>query len=264
MILVAVLLVYIHFMVMGPMFDAAKALDASLGVFEPFLAICSDNLIMLLFPIFFTVLMADYPRTEADTIFRVSRIGRKNWLFGQIGMLILSSLAFVGSIFFACCMISLLQGGKLMLSWESAVMYSANHVIQIGSMVNFIPSNIYYQVTQPQAIGYSLLLLFLNCILTGMILMTATLCNMKKMGFALSAGSTMIGATLAKLNTSAQWIFPAAHFILKQHFTAYFSKPIFPVWGSVLYDLGISVLLLIVSIYKVSSYHFIVHGEEMV
>lgn len=260
MILFLVLLVYMHFLVIGPMSAAATELGARLGVFEPFLAICNNTTMMLMFPLFFIVLISDFPRTGADTVFRVHRIGRNIWMASQCGALFLTSVACVLGVFLGCALISLCQGGVLTLQWSDAITYATNHVIQSGRVVNFLPPNIYFQLAQPQALLLAMTLQLLNCMLMGFILLAASVCNCKRVGLVLSTGSVALGMAFVQLGTEAQWIFPAAHFILKQHFTAYFSRPIMPVYLSVVYFL-LSILLLALVSYLRLPYHNFVSRE---
>lgn len=257
MILLAVLFVYIHSVVIQPMFNYANEIRQEIGVLEPFIAACNNETIMLLFPVLFVVLMADFPRTGADTTFRVFRAGRRSWLAGQVIMLMLTAATVVGVVFAMCVFISVLQGATFTLEWSGAVTFATNHVIQQGNMVSLLPPNIYFQLTLISSALSCCALLFCSCVAFGMIMLAAALYNIQKAGLTVIFGAIAIGAVLLRGQASAQWLFPPSHFVLKQHFTAYFSQPNMPLGGSLLYFSFASLLGYVLARRRIHSYHFI-------
>lgn len=262
MILLAVLLVILNSAVVQPTIQAAAAMSETVGVFEPFIAICSADLAMLLFPLVFLVLMADFPRIGADVTSYLFRLGRHNWVLGQLLTLVMTAATVIGVIFVMCVGCAAIQGAQFRLSWSTAVA-GYEHVIQQGEMFSLIPSNIYFQLTLPGATVLCWLLLLLVCILLGSIMLLSTLLGHKKAGMFISAGAIVLGLTLMEVDSQAQWFFPSAHFILKQHFTAYFSQPNCEIWQSALYFVLLSVFSAGISFWKAKRFNFILAEREV-
>lgn len=262
MILVAVLFVYMYSTVMVPMFQYAEDIPAAVGWFEPFVAVCNNSLLTLLFPLLFLVLMADFPRIEADTMFRVFRSGRRSWLFGQVVMLVMAAFTVIGVSFFLCAALALMLGAHPDLAWSEAIRTMAsNHVIQIENLTSLLPSNLYYQVTLIEAVLLCWGLLMANCVALGMVMLAVSLWNAKRAGMVLCSGAVAIGSVLLQVDSTGQWIFPTAHFALRQHFTAYFSAPNMPPAVSFAYFGGLMLVALLAAGWKVESFHFIIGLE---
>ena len=79
----------------------------------------------------------------------------------------------------------------------------------------------------------------------------------------ISAGAIVLGLALIEVDSQAQWIFPSAHFILKQHFTAYFSQPNCEIWQSALYFVLLSVFSAGISFWKAKRFNFILAEREV-
>lgn len=262
MILTAVLFVYIYSIVMAPMFQYAKDIPATVGWFEPFVAVCNNNLLTLLFPLLFLVLMADFPRIEADTMFRVFRAGRRSWLLGQAIMLVMAAVTVIGASFLLCAVLALALGARPELVWSEAIrIMASNHVIQVEDLTALLPSNLYYQVTLMEAVWLSGGLLLANCVALGMVMLALSLWNAKRAGMVLCAGAVAAGSALLQANSPGQWVFPTAHFALRQHFTAYFSAPNMTPTASFAYFGVLILTAFLAALWKIGSYHFII-GQE--
>ncbi len=261
MLLLGALFVYINTYLIGPMVRAAESLGERLAILEPFISISNRTLLLLLFPLCFIVLMADFPRMDADTTFRTFRVGRLNWLCGQIVMLLLSSLFYVCVVCLFCLIITAAQGCDFTVYWSGAVTYATQYVIQSGAMVEFLPPNIYFQLTAPQAFWLTALLLWLYCVQVGLLLLAGTLCGLKKPAILLAAAAAVVGTVTVQLDTGLQWLFPTAHFVVAQHFTEYFSRPRMEPFLSVAYFVGLGLIFFLIALRRVRSYHFLLHNE---
>lgn len=262
MILLAVFFVYMYTTVLEPIIRFAKEIPAQIGWFEPFIAVCNNGLLVLLFPLIFLVLMADFPRIEADTSFRVFRCGRRKWMLGQILMLIMASLSIVGVTFLLCALLSVSMGAQVTFEWSEAIQKTvSSSVIQQGDLVSLLPSNLFYQLTLKQATGWSFGLLLLCCISLGFVMLALSIWEVRKAGMIVGAGSVILGYVLLDTESAARWCLPTAHYVLKEHFTAYFSTPNMPIGSSFLYFIIVGLLALFAAGYKIHSYHFIISQE---
>lgn len=258
MILLAVFFVYMYTTVLEPIIKYAEEIPAQIGWFEPFVAVCNNGLMVLLLPLVFLVLMADFPRIEADTTFRVFRVGRRRWVLGQVLMLNLAALSVIGIMFVLCVLLSFGMGAQITFQWSEAIQANiSNSVIQTGDLVGLLPANLFYQMTLSQAVLWSFGLTLLCCIALGLVMLTLAICGMRTMRMVLGAGSVIMGYVLLNAGVAAEWWLPTAHYVLKAHFTAYFSKPNIPLVGSFFYFAGIGLVSLLATGYKIRSYHFL-------
>lgn len=87
------------------------------------------------------------------------------------------------------------------------------------------------------AVAVSFVLLFFCLVLTGTILLSASLIRAKFWGIAADAALFLIGAGFVILDSPWMWAFPCAHALAWIHFTPYFRTPVCPLWASGLYFL---------------------------
>lgn len=262
MVLLAVFFVYMYTTVLEPIIKYAEEIPAQIGWFEPFVAVCNNGLMVLLFPLVFLVLMADFPKIEADTAFQIFRVGRGKWVLGQVLMLTLAAGSVIGIMFVLCALLSVGMGAQVTFQWSEAIQANiSNSIIQTGDLVGLLPSNLFYQMTLSQAVRWSFGLTLLCCIALGLVMLAVAICGMRTAGMVLGAGSMITGYVLLNAGVAAKWWLPTAHYVLKAHFTAYFSQPNIPIAGSVLYFAGISLASLLVAGRKIRSYHFLTSQE---
>lgn len=262
MILLGVLFVYMYTTVLEPMFLLANKMSVQLGWFEPYVAVCNNGLLVLLLPLTFLVLIADFPRVEPDTAFRVFRAGRISWMIGQVLMLILASATVIGLSFIVCTLCSLFMGAQVTFLWSDAIEKTVSHsIIQNGDLTVFLPSNLFYQVTLGEAVIDSLVLTAACCVTVGLVMLALCVWNVRKFSMLVGSGSIVLGYVLLGTDTDIKWIMPTAHFVLKEHFSAYFSTPNMPVYASLAYFAGVCLLACLTAGRKIRSYHFISSQE---
>lgn len=88
MIILGVLLIFIYSFAIEPLKSNAKLMGEPLNILEPFIAIANSGAILLIIPLVFLTLIADFPKIDTNTVFYIMRVGRLNWLFGQLLKLI--------------------------------------------------------------------------------------------------------------------------------------------------------------------------------
>lgn len=230
MIIVAVILVFVHRIVVRPMIEAAAQVGA-INIFEPFIAVCNAQKVMLLFPVLFMVLISDFPYYADGRMFFVFRLGRRSWLNGQFILLLMTALTVLCCMFIMCVGCAVLQGAEWSLSWSDAVCQA--------SLTALIPANLYSQMPIDTAVMLCCGFMLLQCVLIGTFLIVMSLYGGKRIGMAIIASSIGLGLLLIQIDSPAQWMFPIAHTILKAHYTAHFSKPIFPIELSLCYFLAL-------------------------
>ena len=84
MSILLVLLVLIHSMVIQPLAQAGGQIGARFHLLEPLAALCNSTLILLILPIGFLILMAGFPRMDWGFLLQLYRVGRLNWVLGEL------------------------------------------------------------------------------------------------------------------------------------------------------------------------------------
>ena len=99
MIILGVLLIFIYSFAIEPLKSNAELMGEPLNILEPFIAIANSGAILLIIPLVFLTLIADFPKIDTNTVFYIMRVGRLNWLFGQLLKLIFMALSYLAVIF---------------------------------------------------------------------------------------------------------------------------------------------------------------------
>lgn len=84
MIILGVLLIFIYNFAIEPLLKNAEEMGEPLNILEPFIAVANSDAILLIIPLVFLTLIADFPKIDTNTVFYIIRVGRINWLLGQM------------------------------------------------------------------------------------------------------------------------------------------------------------------------------------
>lgn len=230
-----------------PMVRAGELIGDRPNLLEPLISVMCSKVLMSSIPFAFLAILGSFPRRDVTTPMTVSRIGRKNWLWGSVLALGLCTLTIV----------ALLTGGILLMSapytkfsfaWSAVVRDFTNICPEYENsyMANMITENMYNQM-RPVAGGFqTILFLLMELFLFGMIQILAAVNGLEQWGTLFSCMLAGGGAVLCLLNQPLMWCFPMAHSLIWFHFTKYLREPIVPMWASYLYfGIGISGLALI-------------------
>lgn len=245
MLILAILIVFIYNYAVAPLLNNAARMGAPLNALEPVVALANSGQILLILPLAFLALIADYPKKGADTFFALCRVGRVNWLAGQVALLFLMAVTFLSAIV-AGCMLSVsghcFWGGE----WSDvATKFVSVFPEEYNSFaVQLLPENLYNQFCVRDAAFLSFALVFAHLFLLGLILLVFTLLKLKRAGFLVCGGLVSLAAALMSVHAPLQWLLPMAHSVLWIHYTEYFREPVFPVWASGAYFAAWIVILL--------------------
>ena len=147
MLILAVLLVFIYSFAITPLLENSKTMGQPLNILEPFIAIANSETLMLILPIVFLTLTADFPKIDTNTVFYIIRVGRTNWLVGQILKLIFMVLSFL-SVIFIGSVIPMLKDGFWYNGWSDVVTrFVWEYPEKSGNFgVTLLPENLYNQI----------------------------------------------------------------------------------------------------------------------
>ena len=239
MSILLVLLVLIHSMVIQPLAQAGGQIGVRFHLLEPLAALCNSTLILLILPLGFLVLMAGFPRMDRGFLLQLYRVGRLNWVLGELLYLCMAAGTYLGVVLLGTALCSLPYAPITSPGWSAV---ATDYVDILGesalkSAVALLPKNLYQQMGPGAAVAGSFLLLFLCLVLMGAILLAASLLRINSLGIAVDAALLLVGAGFVILDSPWMWGFPCAHALIWLHYNPYFRTPVCPLWVSGLYFL---------------------------
>ncbi len=249
MVILGVLLIFIYNFAITPLLQNAEKMNEPLNMLEPFIAVANSGAVLMIIPLVFMTLIADFPKIDNNTVFYIMRIGRKNWLTGQIIKLVMMAASYLAVIFIGS-VVPMLTKGFWYNGWSNVVTNFKN-VFPEQSMnfgTQLVPENLYNQLTVFEAAVKSYLLVFAYLMIIGLILLALSLIKHKTLGFVACGAVIALGTALCSIKTVLMWTMPMANCIIWLHFTKYFRVPEVSITFSVVY-LVTFVLALIVFCY---------------
>ncbi len=257
MIILAVLLIFIHTFAIAPLIENAELMGKPLNILEPFVAVANSNMILLIIPLVFLTLIADFPKIDTNTVFYIIRVGRINWLIGQILKLIFMAL-FLIAVVFAGTVVLMLGRGFWRNEWsEVATGFAEAFPDKAGNFgVSLLPENLYNQRPVFTLALQSYLLLFAYLLTIGLVLLSFSLIKQKTAGFVLCGAIISIGAAFCAVRSRFMWSMPMSHSIIWLHYTKYFREPIVSMTGSVIYFVTVILVLIVFCCIAISRFNY--------
>ncbi len=239
MSILLVLLVLIHSMVIQPLAQAGGQIGVRFHLLEPLAALCNSTLILLILPLGFLILMAGFPRMDRGFLLQLYRVGRLNWVLGELLYLCMAAGTYLGVVLLGTALCSLPYAPITSPGWSAVATDYVNILGEsaLKSAVGLLPKNLYQQMGPGAAVAGSFLLLFLCLVLMGAILLAASLLRINSLGIAVDAALLLVGAGFVILDSPWMWGFPCAHALIWLHYNPYFRTPVCPLWVSGLYFL---------------------------
>lgn len=246
MVIVAVLLIFINNFAVSPLTNNAELMGEPLNILEPFIAVANSEILILIIPIVFLTLIADYPKVDTNTMFYIVRIGRANWFVGQILKLVFMIISYLAVIFLGT-VLPMLSKGFWYNGWSNvATGFVKMFPDRRGDFgVELLPENLYNQLSVFEAAVKSYLLVAAYLMIIGLILLVFSLFKRKTVGFIICGGMISLGMAFSAIRTNLMWTMPMANSITWLHYTKYFKKPIMPMSFSVIYLLVLIAVLLV-------------------
>lgn len=245
-----VLMVLIHSMVIQPLAEAGEQIGASFHLLEPVVALCNSTLILLILPIGFFILMADFPRMDNGFLLQLYRVGRLNWVLGELLHLCMAAATYLAGVLIGTMVFSLPYAPIIGSEWSN-VATDYTTILEddaLKTVATLLPGNLYRQMGPMVAVIDSSFLLFLYLTVMGTVLLATNLLKIKFLGIAANASLLLVGTGFVILDSSWMWAFPTAHALTWIHFTPYLRTPVRPLWVSWLYFLLGTVIMLVLAI----------------
>ena len=257
MIILGVLVIFIYTFAIEPLLKNAEEMGEPLNMLEPFIAIANSGAILLIIPLVFLTLIADFPKIDTNTVFYIIRVGRVNWLLGQIIKLVMMALSYLAFIF-AGAVIPMLSKGFWYNGWSNvATQFAVRFPEKSGNFgVQLLPENLYNQLSVFKAAIQSYLLVFAYLMIIGLLLLAFSLVKKKTMGFVLCGAVISLGTAFCSIKTVLMWSMPMANSIIWLHFTKYFRQPVVSLGFSIGYLCTFIAVLIVFCVAAIKKFNY--------
>lgn len=248
-IILFLFVIFINIQIITPLRELSTLMECKVSILEPFIAIGNSGAVVLILPLFFLTMMADFPREGESQYFYQIRCSKRTWVAGQIVYAIESSVALTFFVLAVSILLSL-----DFISWSFDYSYAVTNYVSVYPerageyVVELIPENLYNQIPLTTAMLHTLLLLILYFIMLALWILLFALIKKKLVGIFMDGILILMGTIACAGRTAYMWIFPMAHTISWLHYSEYQRKALLPISYSYLYFAGINVVLLILSV----------------
>lgn len=237
------LLIFIYNLVINELFLRADKTGFPVNSAESFIAVGNSGILMLFLPSVFLILISDFPDMGAHTLYSIHRAGRLSWLFGKLFAALVSTVAYVALMLGGCCFMTAPKGffGS---DWSDTVTKYVSMFPneQNTLMSQYLPSNLFNQMSLSYALLHTILLLILYLFFLSLVIMFFRIRGMRVAGIAAAFAVVAAGVLTCALRADIMWAFPMANTITWLHFDTAFRKPVMPMYLSYIY---FAVLILI-------------------
>lgn len=257
MIILLVMLIFAYDFVILELTTAADKMGEKLQVLEGFIGISNSQLLLMIIPIVFVGLMGDFPRVDGNAMFYIHRVGKGNWLFGQVLFAAMAAGTYlVALVGFSCLtLLGRCYGGNL---WSEITtkyyMFAPNDYMSM--VANLTTGRLYNNLPPWNAALHICGLMFLFLLLISMILLVGFVCKMRIGGIIVTVGFLCLGNVLAYMENNIRWLFPTAHAIMEIHFDEIYKKPIMDMRFSYVYYVFLILVCVMVSYIAIDHYDF--------
>ena len=257
LIILLVMLIFAYDYVILELTTASDKMGKELQMLEGFIGISNSQLLLMIIPIVFVGLMGDFPRISGNAMFYIYRVGKTNWLMGQILFAIMASITYLFALL-GFSMVSILGRGFLDNVWSDiTTRYYIFAPNEYASIVANLTTGRLYNNLLPLEAGFHILgLMFLFLLLISMLLLVGFLCGVRTAGIVVATGILCVGNVLAYMENNIRWFFPTTHAILEIHFDEIYKRSIMDMRLSYLYYIMILIILFVVAFIRVDKCDF--------
>lgn len=257
MIILLVMLIFAYDYVILELIEAADKMGEKLQVLEGFIGISNSQLLLMILPIVFVGLMGDFPRVDGNAMFYIHRVGKGNWLFGQVLFAAMAAatylLALVG---FSCLMLLGRCHADNLWSEITTKYYLFAPNDYMSTVANLTTGRLYNNLPPWNAALHICGLMFLFLLFISMLLLVGFVCKLRIGGIIVSVGILCLGNVLTYMENGIRWIFPTAHAIMEIHFDEIYRKPIMDMRFSYIYFLILILVCVMISYIAIDHYDF--------
>ena len=244
-LLVLFFIIVLYESTISPMKKVCSETGFTLNIFEPFILMCTRSVNIILIPFIFIVLISEFPNCKTD-YFRMIRISKSEWLIGEVAFLCLISFLMLVVLIIGTAM-PMIGVTEFSNAWSSfmTLLHENYPDIYLHNIRFTLEANIITHSLPISAVVYSLLIMWLNLMIYGLLILLGALASKRMALLASTLSLAFLGGCSTLFNNGIKWIFPITHTQLGQHFNSIFSKINFPIYMSYIY-LAAAVAVIIV------------------
>lgn len=213
--------------------EHAVAMGEPLNWVEPYIALNNSVIAVLIMPVFYLVLMSDFPVMEGSYLWSIYRMGKVRWVVTQM---LFSFFSIVTILFgmFASAILSCWGSLTISGDWSNVVTryYLAFPEDAQSPVAQLIQGDIYNQLGVGEAFVLSVSLTILTLLLYSAILLCGKVYGKKYLPLGICICLMGVGAAFSLMRTKLAFVFPPAHALLTGHLHEYMRREIFPYWMS--------------------------------
>lgn len=256
---VGMLLVFIYNLVVKELFSRAEKTGLPVNAAETFIAIGSSGVLLLFLPSVFLILISDHPNMGSHTLYSIHRAGRLRWLFGEIFGALVSTIIYVVGMF-AACFIMTLPKGFFGAEWSDTVTKYVSMFPdeRFTMMSQYLPSNLFNQMSLPSALLHTTLLLILYLFSLTLIITFFRILGMRAAGIAAAFGVVAAGVLTCAIQVKAMWAFPMSHTVTWLHYDTALREPKVPMQASYIYFASLIALGIIANIIAIKKNNIVI------
>lgn len=251
-LLLFVLIVYARETIGMVLCEHAVKMETSLHWLEPYLALNNSMVAALIMPVFFLVLMSDFPVMEGSYLWVIYRAGKVRWiviqmLFALFAVFTIMTGMFVSSII-SCWGSMRVTGG-----WSDVVTryYLAFPDDALSDAAQLIKGDIYNQLTVGQAVFLSVTLTAGMLLCYCAILLCGKIYGKKYLPLCICILLIGLGFVFKWMESEYVFLFPSGHAFLSGHHHEYLREPIVPFWISYVYFMVLLAVVIGIAVYGV-------------
>lgn len=224
-------------------------MNMNLQFLEPYIALCNSYVVILVTPIFYMVMMADFPVMEGSYMWSIYRMGKKQWIFSQLIIAVLCGFTIEACLFIAS-IVSCFGYIGFGNNWSKVItQYYLYFPQKAGQEVtSLISGDIYNQMLPLEGFIHTLILSLLGMVLLSVILMCGKVFNRQYFAFGVNLILIGLGAALRAINVDAKWLFPSANAVVGGHLYEFIDKSYMPIVYSYGYFI-IAILVVVIITY---------------
>lgn len=235
MVVLAAVLLPVRDMAVVPLIRASAEMGSPLGGLESSIAVMNSWMCILLLALTYMFLMSAFPTADGNVLFYVSRMGRGNWIRGQMLFQLMCAVSY--SLFVTLTAAaqtftrSFAANGWSLVVTDYDRLYREEGSIRI-MVGDLIRPNLYFQMPPVKAYVLTAVLFTLFLMFCGMSFLIGCLYRKRVLFFLLQAVHIVLGCGMVLLRSRGMWFFPLAHAMLSFHYQKYLRRYEFSPWLS--------------------------------
>lgn len=229
MIVILVVLIPIREMVILPLITASDQMCMPINILEPCIGTVNSWVGVMLITLSFIILSSSFPTMDGNMFFYISRMGRSNWIIGEMLFQLLSAVSYcviimVGIVVQTASVSFFGNGWSIVVTDYDAVCGD----MATEKLSGIVPPSLYFQITPYKAFLLSFVLLFLMLLFCSLMFLIGCMYSKKLLLFFMVVVQISIGCGFIWINNKGMWFFPISHSMLQLHYHKCFREYVFP------------------------------------